>query len=45
MNKQFLIAEILLKRGMPDFVIKEITSVADDELLYLKKKMELTEFH
>ena len=39
MNKQFLIAEILLKRGLPDFVVKEITAVAEQDLLYLKKKM------
>lgn len=43
MNKQFLIAEILLKRGMPDFVIKEITAVAEHELLYLKKKMGISD--
>jgi hypothetical protein len=39
MNKQFLIAEILLKRGMPDFVVKEITAIAEQELLFLKNKL------
>ena len=39
MNKQYLIAEILLRRGMPDFVVKEMTAVAEQELLYLKRKM------
>ena len=40
MNKQFLIAEILLKRGMPDFVVKEITAIAEQELLCLKNKLK-----
>ena len=39
MKNQYLIAEILLKRGMPDFVVKEITAIAEQELLSLKKKM------
>lgn len=39
MKKQYLIAEILLKRGVPDFVIKEMTAVAEQELLFLKRKL------
>ena len=38
MKKPYLIAEILLKRGMPDLVIKEITALAECELFLLKRK-------
>ena len=38
MKKPYLIAEILLKRGMPDMVIKEITALAECELFLLKRK-------
>ena len=38
MKKPYLIAEILLRRGMPDFVIKEITALAECELFLLKRK-------
>ena len=38
MKKPYLIAEILLLRGMPDFVIKEITALAECELFHLKRK-------
>jgi hypothetical protein len=38
MKKPYLIAEILLNRGMPDLVIKEITALAECELFHLKRK-------
>ncbi|WP_257968004.1 hypothetical protein [Peribacillus deserti] len=37
-NKPYLIAEILLLRGLPEYVIKTITRLADDELQALKQK-------
>ncbi|WP_180954679.1 hypothetical protein [Bacillus sp. V5-8f] len=36
MKKPYLIAEILLKRGMPITVVKEITNLADHEIRRLK---------
>lgn len=42
MKKQYLIAEILLKRGMSDCVVKEITAIAEHELLFLKRKWSRT---
>ncbi|WP_285768982.1 hypothetical protein [Peribacillus sp. SI8-4] len=41
MKKPYLIAEILFRRGMPDCVIKEVTGLADCELLLLKRKWGL----
>ncbi|MBK5443649.1 hypothetical protein ACFY5J_19340 [Peribacillus butanolivorans] len=38
MKKPYLIAEILLRRGVPDFVIKEVTALAECELFLLKRK-------
>ncbi|WP_409289963.1 hypothetical protein V1498_04505 [Peribacillus sp. SCS-26] len=37
-NKPYLIAEILLLRGLPEYVIKTITMLADEELQALKQK-------
>ncbi|WP_267888093.1 hypothetical protein [Bacillus massiliglaciei] len=39
MGKAYLIAEILLQRGMPDHAVMEITKVSKEELLFLKKKL------
>lgn len=41
MKKPYLIAEILLRRGMPDLVIKEITALAECELFLLKRKWRM----
>ncbi|WP_158555777.1 hypothetical protein [Peribacillus glennii] len=38
MKKPYLIAEILLKRGMPLAVVKEITDLAEHEIQRLKRK-------
>ncbi|WP_290369283.1 hypothetical protein [Bacillus sp. CECT 9360] len=38
MKKPYLIAEILLERGLPVSVVKEITDLADQELQTLKRK-------
>ncbi|MEH6945724.1 hypothetical protein V7068_01435 [Bacillus sp. JJ634] len=38
MKKPYLIAEILLKRGMPDSVVKEITAMNEYEIFFLKRK-------
>ncbi|MDM5286747.1 hypothetical protein ABEI56_14355 [Peribacillus castrilensis] len=38
MKKPYLIAEILLRRGMPDYVIKEVTALEECELFLLKRK-------
>lgn len=38
MEKQYLIAEILLERGLPDLVVKEITKLGENELFFLKNK-------
>jgi len=38
MEKQYLIAEILLERGLPDLVVKEITKLGEHELFFLKNK-------
>ncbi|MFF2501318.1 MULTISPECIES: hypothetical protein [Peribacillus] len=40
-KKPYLIAEILLKRGMPDYVIKEVTALKECELFLLKRKWGL----
>ncbi|MGN1385767.1 MAG: hypothetical protein ACI4XS_04105 [Bacillus sp. (in: firmicutes)] len=37
-KKAYLIAEILLERSMPDYVIRVITDLGEDDLLYLKEK-------
>lgn len=37
-NKQYLIAEILLRRGLPLSVISAITNVAEKEVAELVKK-------
>ncbi|WP_180954314.1 hypothetical protein [Bacillus sp. M6-12] len=42
-DKPYLIAEILIDRGMPAIVIKEITNFCDDELSKLMKKKNSTE--
>ncbi|WP_158553601.1 hypothetical protein [Peribacillus saganii] len=36
-EKPYLIAEILIERGMPAIVIKEITNFCDEELTRLMK--------
>lgn len=42
MKKPYLmIAEILLKRGLADYIIKEITTIDEHDLLYLKRKWGL----
>jgi hypothetical protein len=41
MKKPYLIAEILLRRGMPDYVIKEVTALEECELFLLKRKWGL----
>lgn len=38
-NKQYLIAEILLRRGLPLAVITAITNVAEDEVAGLLRKI------
>lgn len=38
MKKPYLIAEILLKRGLPVSVVKEITDLAEHEIQLLKRK-------
>ncbi|MCK1985975.1 MULTISPECIES: hypothetical protein [Peribacillus] len=40
-KKPYLIAEILLKRGMADYVIKEMTALEECELFLLKRKWGL----
>lgn len=40
-EKPYLIAEILLRRGMPDYVIKEVTALKECELFLLKRKWGL----
>ncbi|WP_157951015.1 hypothetical protein [Peribacillus acanthi] len=42
-NKPYLIAEILLLRNVPWFVIKEITEIAEEELEFLLRKNGLQE--
>ncbi|WP_409302307.1 hypothetical protein [Peribacillus sp. SCS-155] len=44
MSKPYLIAQILLERGMPEFVIKEITALDERELDILKS-IELAKNH
>lgn len=41
MKKPYLIAEILINRGLPDKVVKEITAIAESELCFLKRKWGL----
>ncbi|MFJ7974111.1 hypothetical protein JNUCC23_19015 [Peribacillus sp. JNUCC 23] len=43
MTKPYLIAEILLRRGLPENVVKEITRLAENEIVWLKKKCSLDE--
>lgn len=43
MEKQYLIAEILLERGLPDLVVKEITKLGEHELFFLKNKWNNSE--
>ncbi|WP_301950657.1 hypothetical protein [Bacillus sp. V59.32b] len=38
MKKPYLIAEILLERGLPVSVVKEITDLAEQELQTIKRK-------
>lgn len=37
-KKAYLIAEILLERSLPDYVIKVITDLAEEDIVYLKRK-------
>lgn len=37
-KKAYLIAEILLERSLPDYVIKVITDLAEEDIDYLKMK-------
>ena len=37
-KKAYLIAEILLERSLPDYVIKVITDLAEEDIVYLKMK-------
>lgn len=37
-KKAYLIAEILLERSLPDYVIKVITDLAEEDITYLKMK-------
>ncbi|MGG4153981.1 hypothetical protein [Peribacillus muralis] len=41
MKKPYMIAEILLRRGLPDYVIIEVTALAECELFLLKRKWGL----
>ncbi|MGE8078996.1 hypothetical protein [Peribacillus loiseleuriae] len=43
MTKPYLIADILLRRGLPENVVKEITRLAENEIVWLKKKWSLDE--
>jgi hypothetical protein len=38
MKKPYLIAEILLERGLPVSVVKEITDLAEHEIQLLRRK-------
>ncbi|WP_163101136.1 hypothetical protein [Peribacillus alkalitolerans] len=42
-KKPYLIAEILLLRKVPWYVIKEITAIAEEELEFLRLKYGLQE--
>ena len=39
MKKPYLIAEILLRRGMPDFVIKEVTALSGVRVVSFEAKV------
>lgn len=43
LTKPYLIAEILLRRGLPEDVVKEITRLAENEIIWLKQKWDLDE--
>ncbi len=42
-EKPYLIAEILLIRKMPAWVVREITKLADEELKFLMEKCGINE--
>ena len=39
-KKAYLIAEILMERSLPDYVIKVITDLAEEDIVYLKMKTD-----